>query len=249
MSDDKTSASVLSANGVSVEGSKGYPNGICGDRIQERDVFLPSPRTPYELIMFINNYIRMIRDIKGLTTVGKDVLLAADDMLTGAQGTIRKAISEIKRREEGQMQLHFSVRNAFYGVVKTFGEDSNSILTEARAVALTVGKQLNLPDIEKYVNSLENEYKSGAKKQVSSANAASESTAKYRITIDGKIVSEKCRRNNMELARILYKHGITDGEKSDDCKALGIDITDTNAVNEAAEYRIKRKHLKIERIN
>jgi len=223
-------------------------NGDCPEKNIDGMVSLPRPGTPSELLLCITNYVNMLNDMKGLNTLSKDALFAADEMLTRGQGLIRKLISEIKRKEEGQLQLHFSVRNAFYGVTKAFGEDNDVVLTKAKDVAISVGKQLNLPDIEKYVHSLELEYKSGAKKYATGSDAGKETTAKYRIIIDGKMVSEKCRRNNMELARILYKHGVTEGGRSDDCKALGIDITDINNLNDPVEYRVKRKHLKIERI-
>ena len=209
---------------------------------------LPRPKTPSELLLCITNYVNMLDDIKGLNTLSKETLLAADEVLTRGQGFIRKSISDVKRKEEAQLQLHFSVRNAFYGVAKACGENNDTMLTKAKGVALSVGKQLSLPDIENYVNSLELEYKNGVNKPAAVSNAGKDTTAKYRIAIDGKTVSEKCRRNNMELARILYKHGLTEGGKSSDCKALGIDITDINNLNDPVEYRIKRKHLKIERI-
>jgi hypothetical protein len=209
---------------------------------------LQRPKTPSELLLYITSYINMLHEMKGLNTLSKEALYAADETLTRGQGFIRKSISEIKRREEGQMQLHYSVRNAFYGVAKAFGEENDVVLEEAKAVALSVGKQLNLPDIEKYVHALVVEYKNSTARTINATSVDKETSAKYRITIDGKVASEKCRRNNMELAKILYKHGITEGEKSEDCKAIGIDLTDINNLNQPQEYRIKRKHIKIERI-
>ncbi|HBX24552.1 MAG TPA: hypothetical protein DEF34_13115 [Desulfotomaculum sp.] len=241
MFNDKTEPNKLASNGKCVNGNR-TENNI------DAMVALPRPRTPSELLLCITNYVNMLNDIKGLNTISKETLYAADEMLTRGQGLIRKLISEIKRKEEGQLQLHFSVRNAFYGVTKAFGDDNDVVLTKAKDVAISVGKQLNLPDIEKYVHSLELEYKSGVKRYATGADTGKETTAKYRIVIDGKTVSEKCRRNNMELARILYKQGVTEGVRSDDCKALGIDITAINNLNDPVEFRIKRKHIKIERI-
>ncbi|MFZ5643956.1 MAG: hypothetical protein ACOY46_10230 [Bacillota bacterium] len=228
---------------VNGDGLNKTANGEKGSNVN-----IPRPRTPSELLLYITNYVNMLHDMKGINNLGKETLTAADETLTRGQSVIRKSISEIKRREEGQMQLHFSVRNAFYGVTKASGEDSDVILEEAKAVALSVGRQLNLPDIEKYVNSLVMEYKNSIMRPGTAAIEGKETAAKYRIAIDGKTITEKCRRNNMELARILYKHGITEGEKSEDCKALGIDITDINDLNHPVEYRLKRRHLKIERI-
>lgn len=252
MHNDKTNNNVLQGAGVADNnnafGAEKSPGVFRNRQNGEKTVPLPVPKTPSELLWFVTYYVHMFHCMKGLNTLGKDVLLAAEDMLTGAQCVIRKAIGEIKRREEGEMQLRFAVRNAFYGVANTHGEGSDTMVAAARHVALSVAKQLNLPDAEKYVSALEQEYKSGIiRRPVTMASTGTE-TAKYRVTIDGKVASEKCRRNNLELARILYKHGITDGEKSEDCKALGIDITSINNINESLEFRIRKKHLKIERI-
>lgn len=226
------------------EGTRKNANG--NGQNPEKTLPVPVPKTPSELLWYLTYYIHILHGMKGITTLGREVLQTAEDMLTGAQGVIRKAVSEIKRREEGELQLRFAVRNAFYGVANISGEDSDSILTAARSVALSVAKQLNLPDAEKYINSLEQEYR--YRKHAPTSPAAGGETVKYRITIDGKVASEKCRRNNLELARILYKYGITDGEKSEDCKALGIDITEVKNINDPVEYRVRKKQVRIERI-
>jgi len=249
MCDDKNNTAVCAANGGIIAGGEGVKKNGNGNRYGpggDKNVLPPPPRTPAEMLWQLTHCVQMFQDVKGLSTLGKDKLQAAEDLLTTAQGVIRKAISEIKRREEGELQLRFAVRNAFYGVANTSGEDSEVIIAAAKTVALSVAKQLNLPDPEKYTVMLENEYR--GRKMPTAFQGSNPETIKYRVTVDGKVVSEKCRRNNLELARILHKYGITDGEKSEDCKAAGIDITAVNNLNEPVEYVVRKRHLKIERI-